>query len=230
MEEEKKDSEAPKPKRAVNSRGGGGMCPVRGHGKMFGNLDVAELAGLGKASEGKKRELLAIPDGYKLQNTGIRIEFPKLGRQGSNLESDSKSQRQFRGVVYVTPAETPTKRLRMVELPKRNEPSWNGLHVHLDDKELLVVQVQERSADKDGAWADSFVPVTVEPLKAFTVQDQDIAWLKTPSDPSFGRSAMVWAELSLQKKSSNIMEATKGANIHSKQRKISQDQIRTRQA
>lgn len=216
--EEKKQEEGgakepTKKQRNYNTRGGGGMCPFRGHDKQFGDLNVAELAGLGKASEGKKRELLAIPDGYRLENTGVRIEFLQLDRrEGAN--------RQFRGIVYAAPAKAPTERLRMLELPRRNEPSWNGLHLRLDDNEVLVVEVQERNNDGDGTWTDSFPPVTVDPLKAFTVQDQDIAWLKTPADPSLARSDLVWAELSLSKKQSNIMEASKGTNIASKQRKL----------
>ena len=54
-------------KHSSNSRGGGGVCPIRGHASMFGKLNVADLAGLGKASEGKKRELHSIPDGYRLE-------------------------------------------------------------------------------------------------------------------------------------------------------------------
>lgn len=235
VQEEEKNQETPiidvkiKPKnRNVNARGGGGMCPVRGHGKTLSKLNVAELAGLGKASEGQKRELLSIPDGYRLENTGIRIEFLQLNRLDSNLGPDRKPLRQFRGVVYATPLADPTKKLRMVELPKRYEPSWNGVHLHLDSKEKLIVQVQERRSDGDGTWADSFNSVTMDPLKAFTVQDQDVAWLKTPSDPLFPRSDLVWAELSLQKKSSNILEQTKGTNIASKQRKLTKIKFKAR--
>ena len=47
-------------------RGGGGICPIGGHHK-FGNLDVAELAGLGKASEGKKRSLSTVPMDFVLK-------------------------------------------------------------------------------------------------------------------------------------------------------------------
>ena len=227
------------------------MCPFSGvrSGGKFSNLDVSELAGLGKASEGIKRELTSVPAGFRLENTGLRIEF--ISRSISSLLS-----KQFRGVVYATTTtldiDNPSnsrKRLRSVDLPKRNEPSWSGLHLHLNDGEFLMVHVQERSCktnitdhsnitleedqygedsvNASSPWIDSFPPVSIEPLKAFTVQDQDVAWLKTPIGGGcpVAPTDIVWAELSLQKKSSNLMAQTKGTNIASRQRKLDKVEI-----
>ena len=206
------------------------MCPFSGSRK-FSNLDLSQLAGLGKASDGIKRELTSVPTGFRLENTGIRIELS---------HTISSSSKQFRGVVYAaTDDPSSSKRLRSVELPKRNEPSWSGLHLHLNDGEFLIVQVQERSYDMNHSnitldedhdegvntspWVDSFPPVAIEPLKAFTIQDQDVAWLKTSIDPSSPDT--VWAELSLQKKASNLLAQTKGTNIASRQRKLAEVKI-----
>lgn len=195
-----------------NVRGGGGICPVRG-ASFFNKLDVSQLAGLGKASAGQTRELLAIPEGYRLENTGIRIEF------SSHKGVRADASMTFRGVVWATPPDKPGEKRRAVELPKRSEPSWSGLHLRLDDGETLAVQVQERS-DGASSWRDSFKPVTMEPLKAFTVQDQDIVWFKTPARGGSSHD-LVWAELSLQKKTEYITKQAKGANVASRHRKIS---------
>jgi len=190
------------------------MCPFSGACR-FDGLDVAQLAGLGKASEGKKRELLSIPDGYNLESTGVRVDFVK--RSGSNGDKRSDPATIFRGTAYATPLDNKTVILRTADLPKRNEPSWSGVHLHLRDGETLVVQVQERHGET-GYWTDSFEPVVIEPLKAFTVEGQDIVWFKTPIDGSVAKSGLVWAELSLQKKSNRILDQAKGTNIASRQR------------
>ena len=61
-----------------------------------------------------------------------------------------------------------------MELPRRSEPSWDGIHLRLDDGEKLAVRVQERIGGSP--WRDSFEAVTVEPLAAFAVQDRDVVW------------------------------------------------------
>lgn len=110
----------------------------------------------------------------------------------------------------------------MLELPKRNEPSWNGLHLRLEDNELLVVEIKQRQEEEGHAntkWCDYFPHVTIEPLTAFVVQDQDVTWLKTSLHSTFAKSDLVFTELSLTKTSSKILNEVEGTNIMSKQRK-----------
>ena len=197
-------------------RGGGGICPVGGHAK-FGSLDVAELAGLGKASEGKKRSLATVPDGFRLENTGIRVEFETVPDRGT----EEQTREQFRGHVTSVMSSSSSSstdngtglRHHRQELVKRNEPSWNGLHINLKDGEVLMVTIQSRTVTPTSttSWKDVVSNVSIEPLQAFTVQDQDVVWFSTKVG-----TTTVWVELSLQRKSQNILEQSKGTRVAQK--------------
>mmetsp|Transcript_3234 Transcript_3234/g.7163 ORF Transcript_3234/g.7163 Transcript_3234/m.7163 type:complete len:1592 (+) Transcript_3234:138-4913(+) len=209
-------------------------CPFSGAtGKMsrkqqmesLRNLNVRELASLGRTTKGKPRKLTQIPRGYRLETTGIRIDFIKP----STSTATKLGEKVFRGLIYavsLTKNESSSKQimLRVLELPKRNTPWWNGLHLRLQENEQFIVEIQERQeggTNTNTKWVDSFAPVTIEPLTAFTVQDEDIAWLKTSIDGTdFAKSDLLFAELSLTKKSSTILNEAKDTNIMSRQRKL----------
>ena len=238
----------------VNSRGGGGVCPFSGARSLevlASSLDVTDLANLGRVrskndhdgnDEGgggsgregkaeKRRHLMSIPDGCRLELTGIRFDC-LAARRSSNLDERGESVRTFRGMACAVSAKNEKKgngngQLRTIELSKRSEPSWNGLHLRLEDDEALVVEMQERkhatctssADDAPSSWSPSFVqPVCIHPLQAFAVPDQDVAWLRTRVHPDFDRSDIVFTELTLTRRTDALLAATKGADIASRQR------------
>lgn len=173
-------------KQASGFRGGGGICPAAGH-TAFYDLNVAQAQDLARMVQGKERNLTAIPENSRLEATGLRVEGIHPGG-GEDL----------RPLVRATVA---TSGSPFTLLPRR-KPEWNGLHVNLKDADSLTVRIDTKNPQKGAVW-ETAAKTSIEPLKAFVVQDQDIVWYPT----SVGGGMTIWVELSLVRKTSKLVRA-----------------------
>lgn len=198
-----------KPSQAV--RGGGGICPAKAHAHYF-DIDLAEAQDLARVSEKKARVLTKIPEHFRLEATGARVNsdaFKDLVMVRAMIGTESATTARDNG------EKSSSSKPSFIELEKRSNPEWNGLHVRVLNGDNVRVKVQGRT-EAQGPWKE-ILQVTVDPLRAFTVQDQDLVWY--PTNTKVGdRDVTVWVELSLVRMTSQILEIQKGTNIVSKQR------------
>ena len=188
-------------------RGGGGICPAKSHGKFL-NIDIAEAQDLARVAEGKERILTKIPDGFRLEATGLRVNAVgglKLSLVRASIGTKGGTNKE-----------------NTVELEKRHQAEWNGIHLRVTDGDQITVKLQSRSFNNE-AWKDSLETV-IDPLKAFSVQDQDLVWHPTlvtliGSD----RQVTVWVELSLLRLTSEILKLQQGSAVATKQRQTRAD-------
>mmetsp|Transcript_14297 Transcript_14297/g.21000 ORF Transcript_14297/g.21000 Transcript_14297/m.21000 type:complete len:253 (-) Transcript_14297:502-1260(-) len=189
-------------------RGGGGICPAKKHAKFF-DVNLAEAQDLARVAAGKARSLTKVPENSRLEATGLRIQ---------GMIDESLQVRASVAAVWSEKSNTKFSPIRPVELQKRTKAEWNGIHVRISDGQQLWVRVQSRKAE-DAAW-DNLVEITIDPLKAFKVEDQDVVWYPTQIEPKDGLPALtVWMELSLMQFTAKIMEQIDANGIVMKQRK-----------
>jgi hypothetical protein len=200
-------------------RGGGGICPAKGHAKFF-DVNLGEAQDLARVAEGKVRTLTKIPEFSRLEATGLRVQgligFAGPGAKGGRSNGAAQLRASV-GVVEVGKNSPLVHPHRPAELEKRTKAEWDGLHIRVNDGQQLWVQLQsQRSEDATAPWNTVF-EITIDPLKAFTVEDLDVVWY--PTKLVMGNSHVtVWVELSLMKLTSAIMDRVKTNLLVMKQR------------
>jgi len=195
-------------KKNTAARGGGGICPAKRHSSYF-NVNLAEAADLARVSEAKPRVLTSIPKGYRLEATGLRI----VGSDAHEVQASVHTENTLHNPAL---------------LEKRSKPEWNGLHVRVTDSETIYVRVEYRSKTSS-SWLD-LLHTTIDPLAAFSIQDQDIVWHpKKVFMKNDRKVVIVWIELSLTRMTSTIQEAAQNSILVAKQKKIAKVQVDIKQ-
>jgi len=187
-------------------RGGGGVCPARQHGAYM-SINLAEAQDLARTLPGRPRKLTEIPDGSRIEATGLRIEGVPEGHQ-------------VRASIGTVLAGYPKPVRRPAELEKRTKAEWNGLHVNIANKQELWVNVLSR-VDATSSW-HPILEVCIDPLEAFSVEDQDVRWFATAVPQEAGPDLTVWVEFSLMVLTSSLLDRIKKKGIATKQRKLEQ--------
>ena len=170
-----------------------GVCPAKAHGQYF-DINVAEAQDLGRVAKGEERILTSIPEGYRLEATGLRVT-PTSG----NLQEELPKVRATIGT------NGGSHNPHSVRLRKRHQAEWNGIHLQINDGEEIFVTLQVRHSKHKG-WKDACL-VTIDPLKAFRVKDQDLVWHPTPAKLQHSNTNVtVWVELSMLRRTTHILK------------------------
>ena len=180
---------------SVNKKPSGfrkGICPAKAHGQFY-DINVAEAQDLGRVAKGEERILTAIPEGYRLEATGLRVT-PTSG----DLRKELANVRAIIGTKGGSQPQT-------VHLQKRHQAEWNGIHLQINDGDEIFVKVQNRHSEHEG-WKE-VCSVRIDPLKAFRVKDQDLLWHPTPATLQHSNTkVMVWVELSMLRRTAHILK------------------------